>query len=115
MNKDLYLNEIHCEIELEDGVKCKEIAANMRYVYFNGHDKLKIPGRDFINNYSVFPKNVGIDGYLFFFFDGVHQKRIENTKFEFITYDEKKYILNFQESKINPKTLFYDDTIWEKI
>jgi|WetSurMetagenome_2_1015567.scaffolds.fasta_scaffold1055865_1 hypothetical protein len=114
-NKDLYLKDVFCEIEFEDGITYKGIASNMRLVIFNGNEKLKILGTNFINNLSVLPKNTGVEGYLYFSYNFVRKEQIKNTKFEFITFENKKYILDFKESDINSKTLFYDDSIWEKI
>jgi len=114
-NKTFHLMEVSCSIEFEDGQQFSSIARNMRKVVFNQNEELQILGKDFINNFSILPNDVNVEGYLFFSFGFVKQTvKITKTTFIFKSFENQTKTLPFNEKDIDDRQLFYDDTIWKK-
>lgn len=132
-NKPFNLMQIKCEMEDLNGNKFFASAANMRQVVFThsklpdpkklleGHkeDSREVPqlllvsGDEFLNNFSFFPADENVVGYLFFKFDGNLDLKFRSTTFIFESFDGKTKKLKFEESDIHAEQLYWDDTIWQ--
>jgi hypothetical protein len=133
-NKPFHLSWIKCEIEDLNGNKFYASANNMRAVVFTqskppdmiksmagqsdpGQDVpqlLLVSGDEYLNNFSLFPANKSIVGYLLFNFEGDLDRKLRSTTFIFESFDGKTKKLKFKESDIH-RPLFWDDTIWQTL
>ncbi|MCP4259203.1 MAG: hypothetical protein GY774_17100 [Planctomycetes bacterium] len=123
-NKPFNLRQIKCEIEDSNGKTFLASALNMRYVIFTNPgdkddkyivQKLLVSGDEYLNNSSFLPVNKNVDGYLIFTFEGNLDCEIWSTTFIFESFVKRIEKLEFKESDIHGKHLFWDDNIWQTL
>jgi len=138
-NKPFNLRNIKCELEDIKGNEYSAYAKNLRYVDFprkktqeiikekEGREqaqyvnhRLLVSGDEFLNNYSFFPKNQNITGYLYFEFlstdtTGDISSNVKSTTFIFEPFEGKHRKFIVQEADFKEGDLFDDDSIWEPV
>lgn len=129
-NKPFNIKQISCQIEDVEGKKSYAAAFNSRLTVFVNKEidkllpsgeinfiekkqRLLISEDKFLNNYSFFPAEKNITGYLLFKFDCILEQKWKTTTFIFESFDKKIQRIKFQESILKKEALFYDDSIWE--
>lgn len=118
MNKRFNIKRIRCEIVDKDGNIYKSNARNfreLRFVFETDELKCMANGNEYLNNYSIFPENINISGYLIFNFNGNLDRPLESTKFIFESFEGEIVDLLFKEDEIRSDELWHDDSLWEPI
>ncbi|RKY34876.1 MAG: hypothetical protein DRP78_06035 [Candidatus Omnitrophota bacterium] len=98
------------------GEKFVATAGNNRLVKFtfDGQQrKLISPIDEFLNNFSFFPAETNMTGYIFFKFSGNLERKINLTTFIFESFDNKIKKLCFKQKDIQEECLLFDDSIWK--
>jgi hypothetical protein len=129
-NKPYNIKQISCQIQDIEGKKFDAIAFNSRLTVFTNkvidglspsgkpnfiekQQRLLVSEDKFLNNYSFFPAEKNVTGYLLFKFGEILDKELESTTFVFESFNGRIKKITFKEAKIKDFSLFYDDTIWE--
>ncbi|MFH1368786.1 MAG: hypothetical protein ABII64_06650 [Elusimicrobiota bacterium] len=125
-NHDFYLKDVNVYIKKPNS-KCEQkciVRCPRAYVIideFNGrkrYNALRNDKIEFINTFTVLPKNKAISGYLQFTdtntANGPYYGKYEYAKIVFIDFNKKSYEIMFNSDKLYPEDNFYDDSIWKE-
>jgi len=126
-NKPINLKKVSCKILDEKGNLFEATAENSRLTTFHFEDievegkilieggkrKLIVHSEDFLNNRAILLAGENTIGYLLFKFPVNLDGNIRSTTFIFEDFKGGSEKVEIEESKLNPKELFFDDSIWE--
>ncbi len=118
-NKDYFLKNINIYIkypgkeEIQGKIWTWRTDNKTTFVFPDGRKKLKIGPSQYLNQFTILPKNISTIGYLSFSADNQEDKMFEYIKILFNDYKENKKELIFKQEDIKSNELLFDDQIWE--